>query len=72
MPLYDMQSQSSASLQDILQSSRKAKKLMMVTSISTGRVSRVQEDPKYLELWISFYPGGNTRQDDEISLPNWM
>jgi hypothetical protein len=28
----------------------------MVMTVSTHRISRVQEDPKYLELWISFYP----------------
>jgi hypothetical protein len=64
VPLYDMRSHSSTSLQDILQSSRTAEKVMMVTAVSTNQVSRVEEDPKYLILSLSFYP-----QDDENHPP---
>jgi hypothetical protein len=28
-----------------------------VTTVSTGRISCVEEDPNYLELWISFFSG---------------
>jgi hypothetical protein len=55
--LYDMRLHTSSRLQDILQSSRNADKVMMVTSVCTDRVSRVEQDPKYLELTISFYAG---------------
>lgn len=34
----------------------------MVATVSTDRVCRVQEDPKYLELWISFYPRDDANQ----------
>jgi hypothetical protein len=56
VPLFDMRSHTTTNFQDILQSSRNAKKMMMVTTVSTGRISRVEENPKYLELWISLYP----------------
>jgi hypothetical protein len=56
VPPYDVRSHTLSSLQDILQSSRNAEKVMMVTTVSTNRVFQVKEDPKYLELWISFYP----------------
>jgi hypothetical protein len=34
----------------------------MVETVATVRVSRVQEDPRYLELWISFYPRDDKNQ----------
>jgi hypothetical protein len=64
VPLYDMRTHTSSRLQDILESSRDVEKVMMVATVSTDRVSRVQEDPRYLELWISFYP-----RDDENQPP---
>jgi hypothetical protein len=74
VPLYDMRSHSSSSLQDILQSSRNVKKVMMVMSVSTDRVSRVEEDPKYLILSLSFYPQDNENQppksDVKVIMPN--
>ncbi len=71
IPLYDMRSQSSSSLQAILQSSRNAGKVMMVATISTDRVSRVEEDPTYVELNLAFYPAdtGDTRRDDKNKPP---
>jgi hypothetical protein len=57
VPLYDMRLHTSSAFQDILQSSSNAEKLMMVTTVSTGRISCVEEDPSYLELWISFFSG---------------
>jgi hypothetical protein len=39
-------------------------KVMMVMTVSTDQESRVQEDPKYFKLWISFYP-----RDDENPQP---
>jgi hypothetical protein len=64
VPLYDMRPHSSSSLQDILESSRTAEKVMMVMAVSTDQVIRVEEDPKYLILSLSFYP-----QDDENRPP---
>jgi hypothetical protein len=64
IPLYNMRSHSSSSLQDILQSSRNAEKVMMVVTVSTDRVSRVEEDPTYVELDLTFYPAGDTRRDE--------
>jgi hypothetical protein len=56
IPLYDMRSQSSSRLLDILQSARNGQKVMLVTTISTDRVSRVDENSTYVELGITFYP----------------
>jgi hypothetical protein len=64
VPLYVMWAHSSSSLQDILQSSRTAEKVMVVMAVSTNQVSRVEEHPKYLILLLSFYP-----QDDENQPP---
>jgi hypothetical protein len=59
-----MRSHSSSSLQDILEFSRTAEKVMMVMAVATDQVIRVEEDPKYLILSLSFYP-----QDDENQPP---
>jgi hypothetical protein len=56
IPLYDMRSHSSSRLQDILQSTRNAQKVMLVTTVSTDRVSHIDENPTFVELGISFYP----------------
>jgi hypothetical protein len=53
--LYDMQSHSSLILQDVLKSSRNAEKVMMVTTVSTNRVTRHQDNPSFVELGITFY-----------------
>jgi hypothetical protein len=55
--LYDMRSHSSSTLQDVLESSRNAKKVMMVTTVSTNRVTRHQDNPSFVELGITFYSG---------------
>jgi hypothetical protein len=68
IPLYDMRSHSSTSLQAILQSSRHAEKVMMVATVSTNRLSRIPESPTYVELGITFYPG-DTGRDDENRPP---
>ncbi len=74
MPLYDMRSHTSSRLKDIVQQSRNAQKVMMVTTVSTDRISRVQEDRNYLELWISFYPEDDENQppksDIKVVMPN--
>ena len=43
----------------------------MVATVSTDRVSRVEEDPTYVELDLAFYPAdtGDTRQDEENKPP---
>jgi hypothetical protein len=56
IPLYDMRSHSSIRLEDILQSTRHAQKVMLVTTVSSDRVSRVKENPTYVELGLTFYP----------------
>jgi hypothetical protein len=68
VPLYDMRSHTSSRLQDILKSSINVQKVMMVSTVSTDRVSRVQEDPKYLELGISFYPREVENQPPKLDL----
>jgi hypothetical protein len=44
---------------------------MMVAPVSTDRVSRVEEDPTYVELDLTFYPAdtGHTRRDDKNKPP---
>ncbi len=42
---------------------------MMVETVSTDRVSRVEEDPTFVELVINFYPSPDTRRDDENQAP---
>jgi hypothetical protein len=42
---------------------------MMVATVSTDRVSRIEEDPAYVELDITFYPAGNTQRDDKSKPP---
>ena len=56
VPLYDMRLHTSSTFQEIVQSSRNAEKVMMAATVTTGRISRMKDNPKYLELWISFYP----------------
>jgi hypothetical protein len=56
VPLFDMRAMStSVNAQDIIMSSRNSRPTMMVKTISTNRVS-VVEDPLYFELLVSFYP----------------
>jgi hypothetical protein len=54
VPLLDMRFNSSVDAQDIIVSSSNARPIMMVETISTNRVSGV-EDPRYVELMVSFY-----------------
>jgi hypothetical protein len=35
---------------------------MMVATLTTDQVSRVEGAPRYLELWISFYPRDDKNQ----------
>jgi hypothetical protein len=56
VPLYDMRQHDSSSLQSILQSSTNAEKVMMVMSVSTDRIKKVEDNLKYLEMDILFYP----------------
>jgi hypothetical protein len=54
VPLFDMRVNSSVNAQDIIVSSSNARPMMMVETILTNRVSGV-EDPRYVELMVSFY-----------------
>jgi hypothetical protein len=56
VPLYDMRQHDSSSLQSVLQSSTNAEKVMMVMSVSTDRIKKVEDNLKYLEMDILFYP----------------
>ncbi len=56
IPLYNMWLHSSSRLLDILQSARNGQKVMLVTAVSTDRISRVDENSTYVELGITFYP----------------
>jgi hypothetical protein len=55
VPLYGMRLHTASSLQDILESCSNAEKVMLVTTVCTDQVSRVEGVPKYLELSIGFY-----------------
>jgi hypothetical protein len=66
--LYDMRSHSATSLHDVVESSRNAEKVMMVTAVSTGRQTRLEENPTFVELGITFYPC-RSQQDDENLAP---
>jgi hypothetical protein len=76
VPLYDMRLHTSSVFKDILKSSTNAEKVMMATTVSTGRISRVKADPKFMELWISFYPSDcsheanhNPKLDVQVIMP---
>ncbi len=56
IPLYDMRSHSSTRLLDILQSTRNVQKVMLVMTVSTDRVSRIDKNLSFVELGITFYP----------------
>jgi hypothetical protein len=55
VPLFDMRVCTSVHPEDIMFSSRNTRPTMMVETISTNRVSVVQ-DSRYLELMVTFYP----------------
>jgi hypothetical protein len=57
VPLFDMQDNSSVNARDIIVSSSNSRPMMMAETISTNRVSGV-EDPRYVELMVSFYAWG--------------
>jgi hypothetical protein len=54
VPLFDMRVNSSVNARGIIVSSSNARRMMMVETISTNRVSGVK-DPRYMELMVSFY-----------------
>ena len=53
--LFDMRANTSNNIYDIMRSSREALPILKFTTITTDRLSEVKEDPRYLELQISFY-----------------
>jgi hypothetical protein len=55
VPLFDMRANTSNSIYDIMRSSRKALPIQKLTTITTDRLSKVEEDPTYVELLVSFY-----------------
>jgi hypothetical protein len=65
VPLFDMQDNANA--QDIIISSSNSRPMMMVETISTNRVSGV-EDPRYVELMVSFLYTGKKSLFQEIDL----
>jgi hypothetical protein len=66
--LYDMRSHPSSTLQDVLESSRNAEKVMLVSTVSTNKITRLQDNPSFVELGITFYPG-DTLQEKENQRP---
>jgi hypothetical protein len=55
VPLFDMRATTSSSIYDIIRSSREAIPIQKLKTITTDRLSQVEEDPRYVELHISFY-----------------
>jgi hypothetical protein len=55
VPLFDMRSHTSKNIHDIIMSSRGALPIQKLTTISTDRLSEVEEDPRFVELLVSFY-----------------
>jgi hypothetical protein len=54
VPLFDMRANMSRNIYDILRSSRDATPIQRLSTITTDRMSQV-EDPRYVELLVSFY-----------------
>jgi hypothetical protein len=54
VPLFDMRANTSNNIDDIIRSSREARPIQKTTTITTDRMSQV-EDPRYIELLVSFY-----------------
>jgi hypothetical protein len=54
VPLFDMRANPSTNIYDIIRSSRGAIPIQKVKTITTDRLSQV-EDPRYVELSVSFY-----------------
>ncbi len=52
--LFDMRANMSNNIDDIIRSSRDARPIQRLTTITTDRMSQV-EDPRYVELLVSFY-----------------
>ncbi len=55
VPLFDMRANTSNNIYDIMRSSREALPIQKLTTITTDRLSKVEEDPRYVELLVSFY-----------------
>jgi hypothetical protein len=52
----------SSCLQEVVPSSQNAQKVMMVRTILTDRISKVEHDPTYVELAITFHPDDHEHQ----------
>jgi hypothetical protein len=56
VPFYDMRANMSNTNYDIMRSSREALPIQkLLTTITTNRLSKVEEDPTHVELLVSFY-----------------
>jgi hypothetical protein len=64
--LFDMLANTSNNIYDIMRSSREALPIQKLTTITTDQLSKVEEDPTYMELLVSFYSpapdDGNTNK----------
>jgi hypothetical protein len=76
VPLFDMRVNTSNNIYDIMRSTSEALPIQKLTTITTGRLSGVQEDPTYVELLVSFYspaPDNDTnnfeKRDFEVIMP---
>ncbi len=55
VPLSDMRANTSNNIYGIMRSSREALPIQKLTTITTNGLSKVEEDPRYVELLVSFY-----------------
>jgi hypothetical protein len=55
MSLFDIRSTTSSSIYGIIRSSREAIPIQKLKTITTNRLSLVEEDPRYVELLVSIY-----------------
>jgi hypothetical protein len=55
VPLFDMRANMSNNIYDNMRSSREALLIQKLMTITTDRLSKVDEDPTYVELLVSFY-----------------
>jgi hypothetical protein len=55
VPLFEMRANTSNNIYGIMRSSREALLIQKLTTVTTGWLSEVEDDPRYVELLVSFY-----------------
>ena len=71
VPLFDMRANTSNKIYDIMRSSREALPIQKLTTITTDRLSKVEEDPTYVELLVSFYSPAPDNDTDNFNKKNF-